>query len=78
VYSIVVRGSIIVIFIIIGKASFDGVRVAIFDGVEVSVDGGMVVYDVVKPGKSASFKNKEFAPKGTDSVAVKVVDAKIE
>ena len=37
-----------------------------------------VVYDVVKPGKSASFKNKEFAPKGTDSVAVKVVDAKIE
>ena len=37
-----------------------------------------VVYNVVKPGKSASFKNKEFAPKGTDSVAVKVVDAKIE
>jgi hypothetical protein len=37
-----------------------------------------VVYDVVKPGQSTSFKNKEYAPKGTDSVAVKVVGAKSE
>ncbi|MBL0144982.1 MAG: hypothetical protein IPP48_03675 [Chitinophagaceae bacterium] len=37
-----------------------------------------VVYDLIKPGENASFKNKEFAPKGTDSVSVKVVNAKAE
>lgn len=35
------------------------------------------VYDKIEPGKSANFKTKEFAPKGTDSVAVKVVGAKV-
>ncbi|MBC7887695.1 MAG: hypothetical protein H7Z13_07380 [Ferruginibacter sp.] len=34
------------------------------------------VYDKIEPGKSASFKAKEFAPKGTDSVAIKVLGAK--
>jgi major membrane immunogen (membrane-anchored lipoprotein) len=34
------------------------------------------VYDVILPGKSADFKNREFAPKGTDSVAVKILSAK--
>ncbi|MBP6432219.1 MAG: hypothetical protein KA319_10655 [Ferruginibacter sp.] len=37
-----------------------------------------VVYDVIKPGESASFKNKEFAPKGTDSVGLKIVGAKVD
>lgn len=34
------------------------------------------VYDKIEPGKSAPFKAKEFAPKGADSVAIKVVAAK--
>ncbi|MEO5893837.1 MAG: hypothetical protein ABIQ31_26510 [Ferruginibacter sp.] len=34
------------------------------------------VYDKIEPGKSASFKTKEFAPKGTDSVLIKVVSAR--
>ena len=34
------------------------------------------VYDVILPGKSADFKNREYAPKGTDSVALKIVGAK--
>jgi hypothetical protein len=34
------------------------------------------VYDKIEPGKSASFKTKEFAPKGSDSVAIKVIAAK--
>ncbi len=36
------------------------------------------VYDKIEPGKSASFKAKEFAPKGADSVAIKVTGAKID
>jgi uncharacterized lipoprotein len=36
------------------------------------------IYEVVEPGKSADFKTKYFAPKGTDSVAIKVVGAKIK
>ncbi|MEO6355100.1 MAG: hypothetical protein ABIU77_02230 [Ferruginibacter sp.] len=35
------------------------------------------IYDVIAPGKSADFKTKYFAPKGTDSVAIKIVSAKI-
>lgn len=34
------------------------------------------VYDKIEPGKSAAFKTKEFAPKGTDSVLIKVIGAK--
>lgn len=37
-----------------------------------------VVYDVLEPGKSTSFKTKYFAPKGTDNVQMKVVRAKVE
>ena len=36
------------------------------------------VYEKILPGGSASFKSKEWAPKGTDSVALKVVGAKSE
>lgn len=33
-------------------------------------------YEVIHPGESKDFKTKYFAPKGTDSVALKVVAAK--
>ena len=35
------------------------------------------VYETLKPGESENFKTKYFAPKGTDSVALKVLGAKI-
>ncbi len=35
-----------------------------------------VVFENINPGSSASFKSKYFAPKGTDSVAVTVLNAK--
>ncbi len=36
------------------------------------------VFETINPGKSIKFKSKYFAPKGTDSVAIKVVGAKSE
>ncbi|MCW3090694.1 MAG: hypothetical protein JWP81_1763 [Ferruginibacter sp.] len=36
------------------------------------------VYDKIEPGKSARFKTKEFSPKGTDSIALKVIGAKTD
>jgi len=36
------------------------------------------VFEKLGPGKSAEFKTKYFAPKGTDSVALKVMSAKNE
>ena len=36
------------------------------------------VYNNIEPGKSADFKTKYFAPKGTDSVAIKILSAKIK
>ncbi len=35
------------------------------------------IYEKIPPGETASFKTKYFAPKGTDSVAIKVLNAKI-
>ena len=34
------------------------------------------VYDKIEPGKSSGFKTKEFAPKGADSVVIRVLGAK--
>lgn len=34
------------------------------------------IYETINPGGSQGFKSKYFAPKGTDSVALKVVTAK--
>jgi len=34
------------------------------------------IYDKIEPGKSANFKTKEFAPKGSDSVSIKILGAK--
>ena len=36
------------------------------------------IFETIAPGKSADFKTKYFAPKGTDSVALKVMGAKSE
>ena len=36
------------------------------------------IYEVIEPGKDADFKTKYFAPKGTDSVAIKVLGAKTD
>jgi hypothetical protein len=35
-----------------------------------------VIYEVVAPGSTVSFKSKYFSPKGTDSIAMKIVSAK--
>jgi hypothetical protein len=40
--------------------------------------GNETVYDAIAPGNNASFKTKYFAPKGTDSIAIKVIGAKPE
>jgi hypothetical protein len=34
------------------------------------------VYDEIAPGNSVDYKTKYHAPKGTDSVAIKIIDAK--
>lgn len=36
------------------------------------------VYELIEPGKAKDFKTKYFAPKGTDSVAIKIVGAKLK
>lgn len=36
-----------------------------------------VIYETIEPGGSSDFKSKYFAPRGTDSVALKVTGAKI-
>lgn len=36
------------------------------------------IYEIIEPGKDADFKTKYFAPKGTDSVAIKVLGAKTD
>ena len=35
-----------------------------------------VIYETIAPGSTVSFKTKYFTPKGTDSVAMKIVSAK--
>ncbi len=35
------------------------------------------VFEVLPPGQSKNFKTKYFAPKGTDSVALEVLGAKV-
>jgi len=73
----VVKGSIV------NKAS-----VAVYKDIDLQLDfysktGALLetdnetVYETIHPGQSKSFKTKYFAPKGSDSVALKVLDAKI-
>jgi hypothetical protein len=35
-----------------------------------------MIYETIAPGSSVNFKSKYFAPKGTDSIAMKVLTAK--
>jgi len=35
------------------------------------------VYEIIAPGQSKNFKTKYFAPKGTDSVALSIIAAKV-
>ena len=35
-----------------------------------------VIYETIEPGKSMQFKSKYFAPKGTESIVLKVMSAK--
>lgn len=37
-----------------------------------------VIYETIAPGSSTSFKTKYFAPRGTDSVSMKIAGAKVE
>jgi len=37
-----------------------------------------VVYKAIGPGSSQDFKTKVYAPKGTDSLAMKIVSAKVD
>ena len=37
-----------------------------------------IIYETLDPGEGKSFKTKYFAPRGTDSVAMKVITAKID
>lgn len=37
-----------------------------------------VIYETIAPGNKTDFKTKYFAPKGTDSVALKIIGAKTE
>ena len=37
-----------------------------------------IIYETLSPGNSSDFKTKYFAPKGTDSVALTVKDAKTD
>lgn len=37
-----------------------------------------VIYETIAPGENKNFKTKYYAAKGTDSVAMKVISAKVE
>ena len=60
-------------------ATFKDIDVKLFfyskTGVLLQEDQEMI-YETVAPGETKSFKSKYFAPKGTDSIGMKVVSAK--
>jgi predicted methyltransferase len=54
-------------------------KLSFFSKTSVKLDeGNETVYETLKPGQTIKFKTKYFAPKGTDSVAVKVIGAKAD
>jgi hypothetical protein len=76
-------GQMVIKGTIVNKAT-----VAVYKDVDVQLDfysktGALLetdketVYETILPGQSKSFKTKYCAPKGSDSVALKVLDAKI-
>jgi hypothetical protein len=51
-------------------------KLSFFSKTGVKLDEGMeTIYETIPPGEKIKFKTKYFAPKGTDSVAVKVMKA---
>lgn len=60
-------------------ATFKDIDVKLFfyskTGVLLQEDQEMI-YETVAPGETKSFKSKYFAPKGTDSIGMKVISAK--
>ncbi|MBR2648324.1 MAG: FxLYD domain-containing protein [Sediminibacterium sp.] len=51
-------------------------KLSFFSKTAVKLDEAMeTVYDNIPPGETIKFKTKYFAPKGTDSVSVKVITA---
>lgn len=52
------------------------IKLSFFSKTGVKLDEGMeTVYENIGPGETVKFKSKYFAPKGTDSVAVKIMKA---
>lgn len=52
------------------------IKLSFFSKTGTQVDEGMeTIYETIAPGKRVKFKTKYFAPKGTDSVSIKVIDA---
>ncbi|HVZ26627.1 MAG TPA: hypothetical protein VG842_11250, partial [Sediminibacterium sp.] len=54
-------------------------RLSYFSKTGVKLDESLeTVYENIAPGKSTKFKTRSFAPRGTDSVAVLVLNAKAD
>jgi hypothetical protein len=52
------------------------IKLSFFSKTGVRLDEGIeTIYEEVRPGETVKFKTKYFAPKGTDSVAVKIMKA---
>lgn len=55
------------------------IKLNFFSKTGAKVDEGIeVVYETIQPGQKVKFKTKYFAPKGTDSVAIQVLNAQAE
>lgn len=54
-------------------------RLSFFSKTAVKLDEGLeTIYEIIAPGKTVKFKTKYFTPKGTDSVAIIVTQAKAD
>ena len=53
------------------------IKLSFFSKTGVKLDeGNETIYEQLKPSETIKFKTKYFAPKGTDSVSVKIIGAK--
>lgn len=54
-------------------------RLSFYSKTKTKLDEGIeTIYETVSPGQTVKFKTKYFAPKGTDSVAIKVMKAAVQ
>ncbi len=52
------------------------IKLSFFSKTGTQLDEGIeTIYETIPPGKKVKFKTKYFSPKGTDSVAIKVLSA---